>query len=122
LRVRADPIPIILAMLEATNISRGIMLKQLHTDEFYIISHSRSWDSWLGYELDEQGTKVWFLAGVREFYLLRSTQTGSLVHPASYPVGKSGRGMKLTTVFHLLLSKNGETIPPLFQMSSRHGA
>jgi hypothetical protein len=31
--------------------------------------------------------RVWFLAGARDFSLLHSVQTGSVAHPASYPVG-----------------------------------
>jgi hypothetical protein len=42
---------------------------------------------------------------VLDIYLLHSVQTGSEAHPASYPMGiegKAGRGVKLTTRFHLV--------------------
>jgi hypothetical protein len=56
-------------------------------------------------------TGVLFPAGVRDFSLLHSVQTGSSTHPASYPVGKGtlslgvkwGTGVKLTTHLHLVL-------------------
>jgi hypothetical protein len=34
---------------------------------------------------------VWFPAGARDFCLLRSVQTGTGSHPASYPMGTGGK-------------------------------
>jgi hypothetical protein len=53
---------------------------------------------------------VRFPAGAKAFSLLHSVQTGSVAHPASYPMGsmglfprgQSGRGVKLTTHLHLV--------------------
>jgi hypothetical protein len=39
---------------------------------------------------ENQGSRVRFLAGARDLYLLHSVQTGSGAHPASYPMGTGG--------------------------------
>jgi hypothetical protein len=44
----------------------------------------------LGYGLDDQGSRVRFPAGARNFSLNHRVQNGSGVHPASYPVGTRG--------------------------------
>jgi hypothetical protein len=107
LRVRADPIPIILAMLEATSISRGIILKQLLTDEFCITWHTRIWNSSVGIvtRLDEQGNKVWFLEGARNCCLLHSIHPSSHAYLTSYLMhtrgcftGEKWQGLKYTTI------------------------
>jgi hypothetical protein len=44
----------------------------------------------LGYGLDDQGSRVWFLAGAGNFSLHHCIQNGSGAHPASYPMGTRG--------------------------------
>jgi hypothetical protein len=62
---------------------------------------------------------VWFVAGV-SFSLLHSVQTGSVFHPASYPVGTKAPKLvvkRQEEADYLLPSmvevKNGGAIPPL---------
>jgi hypothetical protein len=67
-------------------------------------------DITLGYGLDVRGSRVRFPAGAGNFSLHHRVQNGSGAHPASYPMGtrvsfpggKSGRGVKLTTHLHLV--------------------
>jgi hypothetical protein len=69
---------------------------------------------------------VQFPAGATDVYLLHSVQTGSGVHPASYPVGTGGVSSELERpgreADHSLQSnaevKNGGAKPPLPHMSS----
>jgi hypothetical protein len=42
----------------------------------------------MGYGLEDQGSRVRFLAGVGNFSLHRRVQNGSDAHPASYPIGR----------------------------------
>jgi hypothetical protein len=53
-----------------------------------------------GYRLNSQEIRVMFLAGIRWYSLLHSTQTGSGAHPASYPMdtGDSIPGGKVARV------------------------
>jgi hypothetical protein len=44
----------------------------------------------LGYELDDRGSRVRFLAGPGNFSLHHRVQNGSGTHPASYPTDTSG--------------------------------
>jgi hypothetical protein len=44
----------------------------------------------LGYELDDRGSRVRFLAVAGNFSLHRSVQNGFGAHPASYPIGTRG--------------------------------
>jgi hypothetical protein len=44
----------------------------------------------LGYGLDDQGSRVWFLAGAGNFSRHHHVQTSSGAHPASYPMGTRG--------------------------------
>jgi hypothetical protein len=74
--------------------------------------------------------KVRFPAGARDFSLLHSMQTGSGVHPASYPVGTEGSFPGVMRpgreAHHSLPSnaefKNGGAIPQLPHASSWRGA
>jgi hypothetical protein len=54
----------------------------------------------LGYRLDDQGSRVRFLAGVGNFSLHHHIQNGSGSHPVSYPMGirESFPGGKATGV------------------------
>jgi hypothetical protein len=62
------------------------------------------------YGLDCRGIAVGFPAGIRDFSLYNSVQTGSGVHPASYTMGTWGSfpegvgegGVELTTYLHLV--------------------
>jgi hypothetical protein len=47
--------------------------------------------------LHDQVIRVQFLAGARYCSLLDSIQRGSGTHPASYPIGSIGQGVKLPT-------------------------
>jgi hypothetical protein len=82
----------------------------------YIIIRRR--DSSVGIPMGYQGwrNRVRFQA-VQDFSLLHCVQTGSGVHPASYPMctgGKSGRGVMLTTRLHAVSrSRIRGAIPPL---------
>jgi hypothetical protein len=49
--------------------------------------HDSSISIALGYGLDNQGSKVWFLAGAGNFSLHHHIQNSSGAHPASFPVG-----------------------------------
>jgi hypothetical protein len=61
----------------------------------------------LGYGLDDQGSRVRFQAGAGNFSLHHRVQNGSGAHPASYPMGGSFPGVKLSTHLHLVpRSKN----------------
>jgi hypothetical protein len=44
----------------------------------------------LGYGLDDQGSRIQFLAGAGNFSLHHHVQNGSAAHPASYPMGTRG--------------------------------
>jgi hypothetical protein len=75
-------------------------------------------DTELGYGLDDRGFKF------RQKLGIFLSTTGSGVHTASYPMGtsgsfpggKSGRGVKLTTHLHLVPSlRMPGSIPPLLQ-------
>jgi hypothetical protein len=44
----------------------------------------------LGYGVDDQGSRVRFLAGAGNFSLHHRVQNGSGAHPASYPMGIRG--------------------------------
>jgi hypothetical protein len=44
----------------------------------------------LGYGLDDRGSRVRFPAGAGNFSLHYRIQSGSGVHPASYPMGTEG--------------------------------
>jgi hypothetical protein len=44
----------------------------------------------LGYELDDQGSRVRFSAGAGNFCLHHRVRNGSGSHPASYPIGIRG--------------------------------
>jgi hypothetical protein len=44
----------------------------------------------LGYELDDQGSRVWLPIGAGNFSLHHHVQNGSGAHPASYPMGTRG--------------------------------
>jgi hypothetical protein len=79
----------------------------------------------LGYGLDDWGSRVWFRGGgAGDFSLQYRVQSGSGAHPTSYPMGtrgsfpggKSGWGVKLTTQLLLVLrSKMRGAILPLPQ-------
>jgi hypothetical protein len=43
-----------------------------------------------GYELDDRGSGVQFLAGPGNFFLLHRVQAGSGTHPTSYAMGTGG--------------------------------
>jgi hypothetical protein len=53
-------------------------------------SHDSSVGIVLGYGLDDQGSRVRFLAGAGNFSLHHHVQNGSGAHPASYPMGTRG--------------------------------
>jgi hypothetical protein len=44
----------------------------------------------LGYGLDDRGSRVRFSVGAGNFSLHHRVQSGSGVHPASYPMGARG--------------------------------
>jgi hypothetical protein len=88
-----------------------------------ILASGRSVGLVTGYVLNDRSSEVRFPAGARNFFLLHRVQTGSGAHPASYsvgtrdsfPGGKNGRGVKLTT--HLLVPRsrmNGAIPPPQY--------
>jgi hypothetical protein len=58
-------------------------------------SHDSSVSIALGYKLDNQGSRVQFLAGAGNFSLHLHVQNGSGAHPASYPMGTRGSSMGL---------------------------
>jgi hypothetical protein len=45
---------------------------------------------WLGYGFENGRNFIWFLAGVRDFSLIRNVQTDSGSHPASYSMDTGG--------------------------------
>jgi hypothetical protein len=71
-------------------------MKDTHTNT-YIHTYIHTYESRdysvgiaLGYELDDRGPRVRFLAGAGNFSLHHRDQNGSGTHPASYPVGTRG--------------------------------
>jgi hypothetical protein len=92
---------------------------------FDMKSHNSSVSIVLGYRLDNQGSRVWFLVGAGNFSLHHHIQNSSGAHPASYPMGtrdsfprgKSGRGVKLTTHLPLVPRSKNEwsytSTPPI---------
>jgi hypothetical protein len=70
-------------------------------------SHDSSVGTALGYGLDDRGSRVRFQAGAGNFSLHHRVQNGSGAHPVFYPMGTSGRGVKLIIHLHLVpRSKN----------------
>jgi hypothetical protein len=57
---------------------------------YYYESRDSSVGIALGYELDDRGSRVRFLAGVGNFPLHHRIQNGSGVYPASYEMGTRG--------------------------------
>jgi hypothetical protein len=54
------------------------------------MSHDSSAGIVLGYGLDNQGSRVQFLAGAGNFSLHHHVQNGSGAHPTSYTMGNKG--------------------------------
>jgi hypothetical protein len=65
------------------------------TSSFFLVqnslqSHDSSVSIALGYRLDDQGSRVQFLAGAGNFSLHHHVENGSGAHPAFYPMGTRG--------------------------------
>jgi hypothetical protein len=56
----------------------------------HVQSHDSSVSIVLNYGLDDQGSRVRFLAGAGNFSLHHHVQNGPGAHPASYPLGTRG--------------------------------
>jgi hypothetical protein len=66
-----------------------------HRDDFMFLlycykGHDSSVNIVLGYGVDDQGSRVQFLAGAGNFSLHHCLQNGSGAHPASYAMGTRG--------------------------------